>query len=385
MGWLAGYRYRIPFVIVDAEIAANLTDFPVLLKLSTSSGTGAEDISAIFTELGANSRKLAVTNSDGTTENYVEVEQWDNANNIAWLWVALDLTNGQDNTFYFYYDSTVADNANVGTSPNDAASNAVWDANYMMVHHLQGADAASLDDSTSLNHDVSASNGTPDYNYDAKVGHGVYTASASSERISISDDAHLDTYSEATWEYWFYMHTAPAVSGRRCQFNKYLTTGNQRSWLIGLYNDAATLKWKCLLSKLGTAGLENSYTWTPTTDTWYHIGIRWDSVTDTTPVLYINGVATAWTTSAACNASIADSSDVVYLGFYNDGSYHDGAYDEARISNLDRGASYMVANYESQRDHFVDWGTFEIGYSPKTRSSLPGLMTEMLNSKMLFG
>jgi len=360
MGWLSGWAKRVKFTIVDAELTADLSAFPTLLYLSTSSGTGAEDVSFIFDELGANSLKIAVTNSDGTTQNYVEVEQWDNVNEKAWIWAALTLTNGQDNDFYLYYDNMQADNTTyIGDDPNDAASNSVWDANFMMVHHLQGAALANLDDSTSLNHDMNAATGTPVYNYDSKIGHGIWFDVASSESVSTPDAADLDGFSEATWEYWFNMHSMAASGGRRCQFCKHLTTGDQRSWMITIHNNGGVPRLHMVLSKLGTAALEQAYTWTPTNDVWYHILIRWDSVTATTPVLYIDGVATAWTASAACNAAIFGSTDKLNLGYYNDGSYHDGAFDEARISNLDRGAAYALASYETQRDNFVDWATAE--------------------------
>jgi len=367
MGWLSGWAKRVKFTIVDAELTADLSAFPTLLYLSTSSGTGAEDVSFIFDELGANSLKIAVTNSDGTTQNYVEVEQWDNVNEKAWIWAALTLTNGQDNDFYLYYDNMQADNTTyIGDDPNDAASNSVWDANFMMVHHLQGAALANLDDSTSLNHDMNAATGTPVYNYDSKIGHGIWFDVASSESVSTPDAADLDGFSEATWECWFNLHSLAGAGVYRFILAKWDTALDQRSWFLCFHNDGVNphrLRFSMTSNGTNVTLCANYLTLSPTLDTWYHLVIRWDKATETRPVLYVNGVATAWTgsdTSATLANDIFPGTAVLGLGAWISGTkYWDGILDEPRISNLDRGAAYALASYETQRDNFVDWATAE--------------------------
>ena len=63
-GWNSANRYRID--VASANIDSNLTHFAVPLKISTSSGTGSADISAIFDELGANSLKITDANVDSS-------------------------------------------------------------------------------------------------------------------------------------------------------------------------------------------------------------------------------------------------------------------------------------------------------------------------------
>ena len=41
--------------------------------------------------------------------------------------------------------------------------------------------------------------------------------------------------------------------------------------------------------------------------------------------------------------------------------------DEIRISNVDRGTPWMLATYETGRDHFIDWGTAETSAVTKRR------------------
>ena len=81
---------RLKLTIDSSKIdTADLTDFPVMVHLSAASGIGDADVSAVFDELAsdANRKKIAVTTSDGTTQCYVEIEKWDDANEVAWLHV----------------------------------------------------------------------------------------------------------------------------------------------------------------------------------------------------------------------------------------------------------------------------------------------------------
>jgi len=156
-GWLANWDNRIRINIDHTKVDANLTHFPLLIKLCSSAGTDSDDVTVIFDELGANYLKLAITKDDGTTEMYVEVEKWDSGTEEAWLWTSLDgwtIDSATDTTIYIYYDNDHADNnARVGIS-NDAVVHNVWDVNYILVDHMQdGADNASTYDSTSNNND----------------------------------------------------------------------------------------------------------------------------------------------------------------------------------------------------------------------------------------
>ena len=83
MGWLSGWTKRVKVTIDHTDIDATLSNFPILLYLSSASGRNAEDITFIFDEIGANKLKIAITTSDGETQCYAEVEYWDSANEKA--------------------------------------------------------------------------------------------------------------------------------------------------------------------------------------------------------------------------------------------------------------------------------------------------------------
>ena len=135
--WLSDWAHRVVLVIDYSKVATNLTDFPIMVNLSTSSGITSTDISLIFDELGANKYKIAVTTSDGTTQCYVEIEQWDNANDLACLWVKVPtVTASTSTTLYLYYDSTKANNTTYIGVTTEAAAKSVWNSDYTAVYHF---------------------------------------------------------------------------------------------------------------------------------------------------------------------------------------------------------------------------------------------------------
>ena len=94
---------RIKIILPPKEgVTQDLTNFPVKVWLSESSGLNAKDLSAIFTEItDANRKKIAVTTSDGTTQCYVEVVSWDAANKQAELWVKVPTLSATTDTILY--------------------------------------------------------------------------------------------------------------------------------------------------------------------------------------------------------------------------------------------------------------------------------------------
>lgn len=158
--WLSGgWNQRVKLTIDYNDITSDLSNFPILVHLSTSSGRNSDDVSCVFDELtsDANRKKIAVTKSDGTTQCYVEIEKWDDANEQAWLWIKVSGTNSvsssADTDLYLYYDKDQADNTTYVDDIDTGNSYKVWDDggnNYFkMVQHLDD----DFLDSTSNNND----------------------------------------------------------------------------------------------------------------------------------------------------------------------------------------------------------------------------------------
>ena len=204
--WLGTYAKRIKVTASNTNVDSDLTHFPLLLTLGTSVGTGSDDVSCVFDELtsDANRTKIAVTETDGTTELYVEIEKWDDANESAVLWVSKSdwvLDTDADTEVYLYYDSAHA--ANTAKVADAGSRTEVWDSDFVMVQHLVGAAYTDLDDSTSNNNDVSGEGGSPVYNKSAQIDGGVELDDGASEYLNVADSASLDIVEGITLEFWF--------------------------------------------------------------------------------------------------------------------------------------------------------------------------------------
>ena len=135
MAWLGTWSYRKKIKLSGAYMPSTLLEVPIPINLSTSSGRLEKDLTAIFTELGAESKKIALTLSDGVTQLPVEVSLWDNSNNRAQLFTKLDTLADNDIYLYLYYDSSQADNAMIG-DPQSAIALTVWHSDFARVFNF---------------------------------------------------------------------------------------------------------------------------------------------------------------------------------------------------------------------------------------------------------
>ena len=106
--WLSDWEYRINIIIDDDDISGDLSGFPLLLHINASCGKFDEDLTAIFDEIGVNGQRMAITESDGTTQLYAEIEEWNSTSEEGNLWVNVSsITNVGDTTLYIDYDKEV--------------------------------------------------------------------------------------------------------------------------------------------------------------------------------------------------------------------------------------------------------------------------------------
>jgi len=74
--WLSSWKDRRIISIDHNDVTSPLSNFPILVHLSGSSGISSADVTSIFNEVGSDSKKIALTTSDGITQCYVEIEEW---------------------------------------------------------------------------------------------------------------------------------------------------------------------------------------------------------------------------------------------------------------------------------------------------------------------
>jgi len=346
-GWLQGWDQRVPMTIDHSDVDSPLTDFPLLVHLSDNSGRRGDNVTFVFDELGvdANRLKIAVTTSDGATQCYVEIEEWDDANEEAWLWVKVpSVNNASDTDLYLYYDADHADNTAYVGDPNSSPAEAVWDNGFRFVSHMRDdPDTSHVRDSTGFDND-----GT-------KTGAGepvVTTGNVSDAQdfdggddvVVVSDDASMNIRTSLTMEAWvnatvYDLKWNDVMSKQYYDF--YIEKGKLGAYFItdaGKYDD-----WP-----LGTS--------TFVVDTWYYIVVTYDAGAITS---YIDGALDG---TASKGTIIDDTTGWNFIiGWHNgtDGIHWNGIIDEVRVSNVSRSSNWIKASFESEIDDLINFGSEE--------------------------
>ena len=342
--WLIGWTKRVKLTIASNDVDGVLTDFPVLVHLSASSGITGDDVSFIFDEVGSNSKKIAVTTADGT-ECYVEVEEWDSGNEQAWLWVKVpSISSTADTDLYLYYDIDHEDNiAYVGDTTSTPAEN-VWDSNFKLVTHMNdNPDTSSIQDSTSNGNDgtkLSADNPIQTDGISGKA------QDFSSDNINCGSDSSLNIADTLTIEAWINPDSLPTVS--------FLMMRGQSYWLLVLQSRLTFYRFQ----EGGGAGYLMAPDTIPT-GTFSHVAVVYNT-SDTDEVkLYVDGQLVL---EESLDGPIASVSDNLIIGDYLTYPFpFDGTIDEATISNTARSGAWIKASYESGGDNLLTFGSEETG------------------------
>ena len=135
-GWNSNNKLKL--VIDHSKVDEDLTNFPVLIVLSSGTGITNSDVTKVFDELStvSGSKKIAITTSLDA-QCPIEIDRWDWANEEAYLWTKIPtISSGTDTELYLYYDSTHADNTAYVGYTGETAAQQVWDSNFEGVWHL---------------------------------------------------------------------------------------------------------------------------------------------------------------------------------------------------------------------------------------------------------
>jgi len=246
-GWLSGWANRMAITIDHSRISSSLTNFPVMINISSASGTNSANISNIFNILGNNSKKLAVTTSDGLTQCNVEVARWDSTNKQAVLWVNVpSISSSVDTVIYLYYDNSHVDNTTMVGDTGSAPAEKVWDSNFVGVWHLTqsgNGTAGEFKDSTNRHHDGQGAGG---------LGYGNPTLTTSNTPMGAAqsfngknayinvpdcDDFSITTTNNLTVSCWLSLSTLvqPTSTGG---YTRYIgkSSAGQHEWFSEVYD-----------------------------------------------------------------------------------------------------------------------------------------------------
>jgi len=365
-GWLSGWDKRVKITIDHNDIDSDLSDFPILIHISASSGRGPDDVTFVFDELDAgggqgsypNRKRIAVTKSDGTTQLFVEIERWDDGasgNEKAWLWVKVSGTNSisssADTDLYLYYDNSQSDNT---VYVGDAGGRTeVWDSSFKGVWHLGETTGGSgaIKDSTSNNNDGTDS-GSPTLGATGQIDSAI-DFDGSDDYVSVPHSGSLDITGDMTLELWL----------------KY-DTSSDWDYFVGKGSDGAADVNYCLQWDWSGPAYRFDYTdssgvWgggpassSLTVDTWYHMAVTYISSTRQYS-FYLSGSADGGATGSVVMDTTSYGLGIASDGVGNTAYCFDGAIDEVRLSNTARSAAWIKATHESGRDDLLDFGSEE--------------------------
>ena len=356
--WNTDWTARQQLTFNNLDQAENLAEFPVLIKLNASN--------IDYAKTQNNGEDLRFVDGDGTVLAY-EIEAW-NEFGDSFVWVKVPQIDASSNSdfIWMYYGNDLA-----GSVENPAA---VWASDYMGVWHL-GEDQSGTgtngvyQDSTSPTYhgddEVSATgqdgqigggqqfDGTDDFIdlWDSGIANEAYTAFTFSAWYK-SDDGTVGGSGGSDDEVIFFAHSEAGSSPGvwpYINFSISKDAGHE-----GQVHLEVTEDW------FGTWG--EAYGTTNVVDQdWHHVAAVRTGGAGSMLKIYVDGVEEA-SIADASGGGLLDLAPGTYQEFYigayewNGSGYTDGFLDEASVSNAERTADWIAAEYLSMTDTFVTFG-----------------------------
>ncbi len=304
-----------------------LTDFPVLVTLDSDRVDYSETQDA--------GQDIRFTDSDGTTLLDYEIDTW-NESGDSTVWVRVPTVDEDDDTdfIYVYYGNSEAD--------DDQDAENVWDSNYKLVTHMSESsgtvsDSTSNDNELTRNNATGFSSGQIGATQDFNGSNAYFTCPAN----------NFTSTPPVTMEAWAYFDTNQSGSDYDYVFQGSGYTSDM--FLIARTNSGGFYYIDASAVRTGPA--------LPTAE-WIQITIVFNTSTDYVD-LYYNGEEVA----VAQNTQVVPPNTNCSIGRYTGAShYMDGKIDEIRWSSVARSAAWIKANYLTQTDAFLTYGSEESRY-----------------------
>ena len=177
--WNGSWSYRKKLTFDNSAQSENLTNFPVLVKLTTSNFN--------YSDAKSNGTDLRFIDSDNTTELKYHIEKW-NPSGDSFIWVKVPQIDGSSNIDYVYMYYGYADAPDVQDEPNTFSNN------YIAVWHMDEASwngtAGEVKDST-LNANDGTRVGDATTTVTGQV-NGCGTFDGNGDYVDVADSASLD-------------------------------------------------------------------------------------------------------------------------------------------------------------------------------------------------
>jgi hypothetical protein len=351
--WSSRQKITIDSNHADFSLGGNLTDFPILIKITDSTNP-------LFGKAQSDGDDILFTTSDGTTKIPHEIEYYDdstgNEEMDAWAKVPT-LLSSADTVIYMYYGNSSA-------GSQESAEN-VWDSDYQGVWHLN--ETATDEGTTGIHYDSTSNS------YDGSQ-HGNSSSTIAQGKIAIAqyfdgaddavddlinvDNVPTDDWTGVTVEAWFWAEDWTATDDQKILCKSATDATDDMVFSLQL-NENAVGEMK---SRVGTDlnPLSSSQNLGPSpaaNGTWYYAAFKWTAETGAADnwFNYVDGNLDAAKNKAG-NALVAATvvENVVigatkYPALAVDQGTFWGYLDEIRLSNVARSGDWIKANYVNQK------------------------------------
>ena len=329
--WNSNWDYykQITIDSID-QVPSTQTNIPILLNFTDS------DLADNALDNGSD---IAFTLIDNSTQLNHEIESFNGTTGDLVAWVNItSLPHDSDLVINMYY-------GNAGASNQEHITD-TWDANYVMVQHMDGTNYQGIDDSTSNSHDAIGNNDAP--TYQASGSFGDYAVGFDGDNDDISFGDHDDFTGWKTISGWFYVRD----TNDNCFFLSKHTT--DREWFLRWTTSSPSGYWFMLIR--GTNGKyigrinSDAKEWIPN-DEWVYYTFTWDGgVTSSSIHYYVNNVQKD--TVDDTNGDIdtpKNTNDAMTIGSetadYN--GYGNFIANEVRMSSIVRSADWRTVQYNT--------------------------------------
>ena len=373
MAWLGTWADRIAIRIDHEKISAALTHFAVPLHISASCGISSYDATAVFDALGANKLKIAVTQADGTTQLYVDVVDWDDGAEEAWLWASIAgwvISSTVDTIIYLYYDSGQADNSTYVSVSGAAPAQSVWATGYYLADHMNDGVSTSVTvDSSANNADGAKLAAASPIQGVGKVGKCQVFNQANwidyGENFNYGNPSSMSCWFKCGGDYstiqilmqQMYYEGSAANAGSIMYFG--VTDGE---FLYRTYNNAT----RSLTSSIALGD-----------DDWHHIVLA-HPADDLDMYIYVDGEFDVTLATSSAAYGVANNRGIVGARYAESVGSIDypflGSIDEARMAELGFTAAYAKAEYNGGMDTLVTFGAIRVPRHGFTMFQDPGIV-----------
>jgi hypothetical protein len=281
---------------------------------------------------------------------FCEIENWDQANKSAQLWVKVPrVLSNQPTDLFLYYDKEQEDNTYyIGDTSSTPAQN-VWDDNFVAVYHMaqdpSGTAPQILNSAGIINYGTSYGSMTSDDLVNGLVGNGIkfdgsddYFNCGYSSDVDITDTLTLEVMFEPTI-------TLGSASTNRVFINRQNhPTSGEDSYAFFINGDG-----ELQLGSYGGNIQSTINTWDA--GVWYYVAGTYKS-TGLTGDLFVNGIAEVLSTDNY--DTMNGSNNNLLIGYGNDtGTFISATIQEVRISNIARSSNWIKATNYTLKDNLT--------------------------------